>query len=286
MENDFFESYQTSEWQRKKNAVLERDDYTCQICGSKNGLMQVHHITYKHCKGKAYNAPMGDLITLCERCHANDDGDHEHFYDAEFRIVAGIERPQVISLGYIVHNGKETDDDFWYGWMKGLIISAQHKYLSWRCVGFFTSVDSKGKNAWFPFLQGLEGENNIYVQADHGIEDFSDIRLADVDEAYKFISIVEEGFPEFGEMVKVTNWLWGAATQTIFEVNVPYFESRYYDYIHEQAAGSSQEKRTSPMVQQEQPSEIVLRSRSNPKIMVNVPTINRRIMVKMPNDMK
>ena len=93
--NDFYKTYQTTEWQRKKNSVLERDDYTCQICGSSSGIMQVHHITYKHCKGKAYNAPMGDLITLCEYCHAHDDGDHVPFFNGDYRIDAGEEKPTV-----------------------------------------------------------------------------------------------------------------------------------------------------------------------------------------------
>lgn len=90
MNDDFFRSYQTAEWQRLKNRVLERDNYTCQICGENHGLMHVHHITYRRCNGKAYNAPLGDLITLCEKCHYNDDGDHKHFFDGAVVLSCGF----------------------------------------------------------------------------------------------------------------------------------------------------------------------------------------------------
>ena len=84
MDKEFAESYNTAEWQKTKNRILERDKYTCQICGSTTGVMQVHHITYKHCNGKAYNAPDEDLITLCCDCHNHDDGDHVHFFSGKY----------------------------------------------------------------------------------------------------------------------------------------------------------------------------------------------------------
>lgn len=274
MENDFFNSYKTAEWQRKKNAVLERDNYTCQICGNRSGLMQVHHITYNNCRGKAYNSPMGDLITLCEHCHAHDDGDHKHFYNGEFVVRVGKGKPYVDNIGFFIAK-REAIDNWWEGWMNGIIISAKHKYLNWRCVGFFTSIDSKGKNAWFPFLQGLEGEDNIYIQADHDIEDFSDIRLADSEEANKFISLVEAAFPRFEETVEVSRIHWEDGDEIIFSVNVPLFETRYLDFVHE--------TNTTPKVQQTQPSEIILRSRNDPSTMVKITnTKPPRIMVNVP----
>jgi len=86
MDKEFAESYKTSEWQRKKNRILERDKYTCQICGNTTGVMQVHHITYEHCNGKAYNALDKELITLCKECHSHDDGDHVHFFSGSYEL--------------------------------------------------------------------------------------------------------------------------------------------------------------------------------------------------------
>ena len=84
MDKEFAESYNTAEWQKKRNRILERDNYTCQICGNTTGVMQVHHLTYKNCHGKAYGAPAKDLVTLCCNCHNHDDGDHIHFFSGKF----------------------------------------------------------------------------------------------------------------------------------------------------------------------------------------------------------
>lgn len=86
MDKEFAESYNTAEWQKKKNRILERDNYTCQICGNTTGVMQVHHITYKHCNGKAYNALDKELITLCKECHSHDDGDHANFFSGRYEL--------------------------------------------------------------------------------------------------------------------------------------------------------------------------------------------------------
>ena len=45
--------------------VLERDNYKCQICESKNKL-HIHHIT-KRCSGGDHNPD--NLVTLCSSCH-------------------------------------------------------------------------------------------------------------------------------------------------------------------------------------------------------------------------
>ena len=52
-----------------KYKVLERDNYTCQICGNTTQLV-VHH---KDDSGQSDNPnnDMDNLITLCRRCHIN-----------------------------------------------------------------------------------------------------------------------------------------------------------------------------------------------------------------------
>lgn len=48
-----------------RQAVLKRDNYTCQKCGSTNDL-HVHHIKYRSEGG---SNDISNLITLCEECH-------------------------------------------------------------------------------------------------------------------------------------------------------------------------------------------------------------------------
>ena len=50
----------------RKDAVLHRDNYTCQCCGKKHTRLEVHHIVYRSQGG---TDDENNLITLCEDCH-------------------------------------------------------------------------------------------------------------------------------------------------------------------------------------------------------------------------
>lgn len=69
----YFSYYQKKFPNGKKNKrklCLERDDYTCQICGTKEKL-DVHHKDNggPHIKGNKTNNELVNLTTLCHRCH-------------------------------------------------------------------------------------------------------------------------------------------------------------------------------------------------------------------------
>lgn len=49
-----------------KAACLNRDNYTCQCCGTKKGTLHVHHIVYRSQGG---TDTLDNLIVLCEKCH-------------------------------------------------------------------------------------------------------------------------------------------------------------------------------------------------------------------------
>lgn len=50
----------------RREAILNRDSYTCKICGAKNTRLEVHHIKYRSQGG---TDDEDNLITLCESCH-------------------------------------------------------------------------------------------------------------------------------------------------------------------------------------------------------------------------
>ena len=50
----------------RKEAILHRDNYTCQCCGKKNCRLEVHHIKFKSNGGTDDEE---NLLTLCEDCH-------------------------------------------------------------------------------------------------------------------------------------------------------------------------------------------------------------------------
>lgn len=54
-------------WSSRREAILNRDGYACQICGKKHTRLEVHHIVFRSQGGTDDET---NLITLCEDCHA------------------------------------------------------------------------------------------------------------------------------------------------------------------------------------------------------------------------
>jgi hypothetical protein len=55
-------------WQRKRLEIMERDQFTCVLCGSKTKSLNVHHIAY-HRNEDPWMTNRNLLITMCEDCH-------------------------------------------------------------------------------------------------------------------------------------------------------------------------------------------------------------------------
>jgi len=53
-------------WQKRRLEILNRDNFTCQMCADAETELQIHHKRYS---GEPHEAPDEDLITLCKHCH-------------------------------------------------------------------------------------------------------------------------------------------------------------------------------------------------------------------------
>lgn len=65
---DYREQIKSPKWQKRRLEILQRDDFTCQICGNKDKTLHVHHATYIPDRS-IWEYPDEMLITLCEDCH-------------------------------------------------------------------------------------------------------------------------------------------------------------------------------------------------------------------------
>lgn len=74
----------------RREAILHRDNYTCQVCGKKHIRLEVHHIVFRSQGG---TDDENNLITLCEDCHA---GIHDG------RIVL-TKKPKKMNLKHTTH---------------------------------------------------------------------------------------------------------------------------------------------------------------------------------------
>jgi len=53
-------------WQKKRLEILNRDNWTCQLCGDTETEFHVHHKKYTK---EPWDAPEEDLISYCKHCH-------------------------------------------------------------------------------------------------------------------------------------------------------------------------------------------------------------------------
>jgi hypothetical protein len=66
--SNYSEKLQDPRWQRKRLEIMNRDNFTCKICGSKVKTLNVHHWRYTAGK-EPWEYPENLLITVCNDCH-------------------------------------------------------------------------------------------------------------------------------------------------------------------------------------------------------------------------
>lgn len=68
------EQYNHPNWQRLRNCIMDRDNYTCTRCGNKQEQLHVHHLRYNQ-NGFIWDVEPKDLKTICKSCHKKE---HPH----------------------------------------------------------------------------------------------------------------------------------------------------------------------------------------------------------------
>lgn len=104
------DGYRPYRWQYQKSnrldenlrkATLMRDDYKCQSCGKSNCALEVHHIRAKKFGGAD---TIGNLITLCHKCHQRTEGDEQEFEEIYFSKIKS--KPSRLDYAMHVMQGK------------------------------------------------------------------------------------------------------------------------------------------------------------------------------------
>lgn len=75
---------------KRREAILHRDNYTCQICGKKHIRLEVHHIIFRSQGG---TDDENNLITLCEDCHS----------EIHSGKIVLTKKPNKLNLKYATH---------------------------------------------------------------------------------------------------------------------------------------------------------------------------------------
>lgn len=69
-EKTYSEKLKDPRWQRRRLEVLQRDEFTCQLCGDKVTELHVHHLSYQF-GNDPWEYPLSNLITYCRHCHTS-----------------------------------------------------------------------------------------------------------------------------------------------------------------------------------------------------------------------
>jgi 5-methylcytosine-specific restriction endonuclease McrA len=62
----YLEKLKDPRWQRKRLEIMQRDNFTCQVCYTKELTLNIHHLSYR---ANPWESPNDQLTTLCEECH-------------------------------------------------------------------------------------------------------------------------------------------------------------------------------------------------------------------------
>ena len=100
------DGYKPYNWQYQKSnrldenirkAVILRDGYQCIECGKTNTKLEVHHINPRRKNG---SNTLGNLISLCEKCHQNTKGKEEQYMQHYFDMLDSSDNK---NLNYASH---------------------------------------------------------------------------------------------------------------------------------------------------------------------------------------
>ena len=100
------DGYKPYRWQYQKTnrldenirkAVILRDKCKCKECGKSNCRLEVHHIKPRRLNG---SNTLGNLITLCEKCHQKTEGKEELFMNKYFSMLNSSDNK---NLNYASH---------------------------------------------------------------------------------------------------------------------------------------------------------------------------------------
>jgi hypothetical protein len=98
----YSEKLKDPRWQKKRLEIMQRDNFTCTLCGDKESFLNVHHMAYS---GMPWEIPNESLITTCEFCHKNVC----HNDSFNFKDAVKIERTKIEWGNVLIISFKDKD---------------------------------------------------------------------------------------------------------------------------------------------------------------------------------
>lgn len=110
------DGYKPYKWQYQKSSRLDenlrkaailRDGCKCKECGKSNCVLEVHHIKPKRLNG---SNTLGNLITLCSKCHQKTEGREELYMQHYFDMLSSSDNKNLNYASYVMIGKKWLRD--------------------------------------------------------------------------------------------------------------------------------------------------------------------------------
>lgn len=88
-------------WQKKRLEILQRDEFTCRLCGDSESPLVVHHLKYE---GEPWEVDNDYLITYCESCHESEHGEKKKWMDSIKERLIFYTSSNLIDLDHLLFN--------------------------------------------------------------------------------------------------------------------------------------------------------------------------------------
>uniref|UniRef100_A0A6H1ZS24 Putative HNH endonuclease n=1 Tax=viral metagenome TaxID=1070528 RepID=A0A6H1ZS24_9ZZZZ len=75
---DYKAQYLDPRWQKKRLEILNRDNFTCQMCSDKEKTLHIHHRRYISGRD-IWDVPNELLVTFCAGCHETEKFEMEEY---------------------------------------------------------------------------------------------------------------------------------------------------------------------------------------------------------------
>lgn len=145
----------TSEWKRIRKKILERDNYTCQYCGTqRKDHMQINHID-----GNPKNHSEDNLEVICSSCHKIT---HSGLWAVVFNVLDVYEESMynqndIVRITGKMRDGGKSDEEIikFLGLKNPVLWKQDLKYLS-KLYGFISSRKISKKNYGVVLSEGVQ----------------------------------------------------------------------------------------------------------------------------------
>ena len=95
----YAEKLKDPRWQKKRLEILNRDEFTCQLCNDKDSTLHVHHNKYG---SNPWDIENDKLITYCEHCHRFVEIT-KHFKDYNIiKIIKKKSNEEVLLYSFVI----------------------------------------------------------------------------------------------------------------------------------------------------------------------------------------